>query len=275
MPEIAEVALMADSIRNILPVNPQIISIVINGGKYQSRPLKNLEEFNTACPLNILSVNTKGKFCWIELADDWIIGLTFGMTGTIMYQSETEVPHVTFNLNDNCRFFYHDVRRFGNITLTNDRRWLQSKLKSLGPDMLTGPEITDEQFIQALRRFDNQNICKVLMNQKAVSGIGNYLKSEVLYKAKISPFICVKAIPDKVLSELHRIIRQTTKQAYQAQGASLYTYKSANRRKGSFQKMLQVYGKTYDPKGRKVLKVKTSDGRSTYFVPEVQKVYVC
>ena len=38
------------------------------------------------------------------------------------------------------------------------------------------------------------------MNQSIISGIGNYIKSESLYKTKISPYNIINDIPDEILT---------------------------------------------------------------------------
>jgi len=73
MPEIAEVRLIADNIEAFLK-NKQIIQIELLHPetivKYAERNINGLAEFNQAIannPINVISVNTRGKFCWIEL----------------------------------------------------------------------------------------------------------------------------------------------------------------------------------------------------------------
>jgi formamidopyrimidine-DNA glycosylase len=55
--------------------------------------------------------------------------------------------------------------------------------------------------IKKKKNFDKA-IGNVLMNQKVISGIGNYLRSEILYVSKINPFRIVKNISDNELKEI-------------------------------------------------------------------------
>ena len=335
MPEIAEVALMADAIREIL--NGQSLSkIHILGGRYliykiqdelgqwvskikvvtdnnverwvlvnpenfphgQYLPeLKNFQEFVVALPLSVLSVNVKGKFCWIELENEWYIGITFGMSGGIYYEPTDEVLsdhskltghkiskmeytkhfHIKFETSSGSAFYFGDARKFGTITLSKDRSQLKKKLDKLGPDMLTGQPITDEQFIEIFRqyKFNSSNICQVLMGQKAISGVGNYIKAEVLYECGINPWALVSDLNDQNLIQLHSSIRRIAHLAYFGHGASLYTYTGTRKEKGSFQNLLQVYGKKTDPNGLEVVIIpdkQSPDRRATHYVISKQTI---
>lgn len=279
MPEIAEVTLMADAIRSIA-LNRCLLNIEIFGGKYLNKGLDNLDQLRQDCPLIVESVNVKGKLVWMQLEHQWFILITFGMSGAIRYHTSESVStanrfHLKFCLSEDQCFYFHDPRQFGNIIITHDQLVLNSKLSKLGPDMLTGPELTDSQFINIFRqsKFCSKNICCVLMCQEAISGIGNYLKAEILYRSRINPWVIVSDLDDQTLINLYHCIRETTQMAYQNHGASLYTYTGVRNEKGNFQDMLYVYNKKTDPNGYTVVRIpdhQSPDKRTTYYVPMVQ-----
>ena len=73
--------------------------------------------------------------------------------------------------------YYRDTRRFGTFKIFHkDNSTLDKKLATLGPDMLNDPPSFDE-FVMRLRKKNHWNITKALMDQKVVSGIGNYIKA--------------------------------------------------------------------------------------------------
>ncbi len=83
MPEIAEVALTAQ-ILDKYTKGKYIKNIEFKSGRYQKKPPANFENIRISFPLKIISVNSKGKFLWIELGEDtvdWYIWNTFGLTG--------------------------------------------------------------------------------------------------------------------------------------------------------------------------------------------------
>jgi formamidopyrimidine-DNA glycosylase len=285
---------MADAIREII-MGQALAKVEILGGRYAKNGIDRLDTLSTILPMQVTTVNVKGKFCWIELEKDWYIAITFGMSGGIYYEPTEEILHeysqqqgkqvtlteykkhfhVKFLTQNGRCFYFGDPRRFGTIKISNDRKDLQKKLNKLGPDMLTGPPITDQQFIHIFRstKFGQKNICDALMKQEAVSGVGNYIKSEVLYQCHINPWACVVDLNDEVLEHLHHAIREIARKAYNGHGASLYTYSGTRREKGSFQDMLRVYGKSIDPEGRPVQVIpegKSPDNRATHYVSCVQ-----
>ena len=296
MPEIAEVALMVDAIREILK-GQRLAKIEVLGGRYQKHPLDNLTELAQQLPLKVSSINVKGKFCWIELGNNWYLSITFGMAGGIYYEPNDAVLqdytaisgkvmtrqeymkhfHVKFEAEDGHCFYFGDPRHFGTISIATNRTSLDKKLGQLGPDMLTGSPISDAQFIQIFRRavFNNKNICRVLMEQKAVSGVGNYIKAEILYQCRINPWAIVTDLSDSTLIQLHQAIRSIAQMAYRGHGATLYTYSGTRREKGSFQEMLKVYGKDVDPYGNPIVLISdqvSPDKRTTHYVPSVQTI---
>ena len=303
LPEIAEVALMAEAIRQ-KSLERSLLGVEVLGGRYSRQKLEGLAALQAALPLVVTVVQTKGKRCWLELANGWIIIISFGMSGGIYYQPDAATLaaqsqrsgktisaeeyrkhfHLLFRVGapagvagaagegEDC-WYFGDPRQFGSIVMTTDRSVLSTLLDELGPDMLTGAEITDAEFIAAFRRFNRKNISAVLLEQKAVSGVGNYLRCEVLYLCRISPWAQVGDLSNEDLCRLHRAIRDTAAAAYQGHGASLYTYKGIRQEKGHFQEALQVYNRDKDPLGRSVIHMtKGPAGRGVYYVPEHQTI---
>jgi formamidopyrimidine-DNA glycosylase len=113
------------------------------------------------------------------------------------------------------------------------------------------------------------------MEQESISGVGNYIKSEVLYECQINPFALVSDLDDQTLIHLHHSIRTIAQEAYKGRGASLYSYTGTRREKGSFQAMLKVYGKSMDPEGQNVVIIpekQSPDKRTTHYVPTKQTI---
>jgi endonuclease-8 len=80
---------------------------------------------------------------------------------------------------------------------------LHPSLSRLGPDLLKPPVDVDE----AVRRLREParadlDIAVALLDQRALAGIGNEVKNEVLWQARTSPFTPVRSLQDAVLREL-------------------------------------------------------------------------
>ena len=108
------------------------------------------------------------------------------------------------------------------------------------------------------------------MNQSVISGIGNYLKAEILYACEISPHRFCKDITETEFKSLAESCYWITRLSYKMGGATLATYKDAAGKKGEFSRRFAVYNQKYDPEGRVVIKETTKDKRMTHWVPEVQ-----
>jgi endonuclease-8 len=83
----------------------------------------------------------------------------------------------------------------------------QNDLANLGPDFLGGTF----DFEEALRRMRVRNedeIANVLLDQRVVAGIGNEYKSEVLFLARIRPFMRVAELTDEQLRHLLELARK-------------------------------------------------------------------
>ena len=98
------------------------------------------------------------------------------------------------------------------------------------------------------------------MDQTKISGLGNYLKSDMLYLCAIHPSSeCGNIPPDKRI-ELFKAVLQVPRNTL------------ANYAKGGRARKI-IYGKKVDVRGNKVDKVKTGDKRNTHYVPSSQKLY--
>ena len=123
-------------------------------------------------------------------------------------------------------------------------------------------------FIKLLRRYNDNTLPKVLMDQSVVSGIGNYVKAEVLYKSKVSPHVKIKDLADTMLECIYLNTLDILRRSYVAGGVSVRNYEDLNNVKGNFVRL--VYNKSEDPYGNKVITEITDDKRTTHWVPTIQ-----
>jgi endonuclease VIII len=83
---------------------------------------------------------------------------------------------------------------------------IHPSLSRLGPDLLKAPIDVDE----AIRRLRDPSradmpIAVALLDQRALAGIGNEVKNEILWRAGVSPFVRVADVEDVTLRELVRL----------------------------------------------------------------------
>lgn len=275
MPEGPEVKIIGEQLSSILS-NKTLVELKILSGKYTGKcQLLNYQQFSKSLPLKINRIETKGKLIYFILEHGWYLFNTLGMSGT--YSDKfTKHCHLEFIFCDpsknsqKCQLWFYDVRRFGNMYCSQSQPFINQKLDSIGPDMLSKPP-TQRQFIDIYRKRNKINICKVLMDQAQVSGCGNYLKAEILYDCKISPWHTIEELSDTQLIKLYQSFKKMISLSYRHQGTTLATYKDVQGIKGNFSNMLKVYRKEKTAKNELIVREKTPDGRSTFWVPTVQK----
>ncbi|XP_028813952.1 endonuclease 8-like 1 isoform X2 [Denticeps clupeoides] len=136
----------------------------------------------------------KGQIKAAQTAEPMDVVFRFGMSGHFSFTSVTDLPkhaHLRFYTTD-CPprvLSFVDTRRFG--------RWHPSGSwqPDRGPCVILEYESFRGNVLSHLsdKAFDRP-ICEMLLNQKFFNGIGNYLRAEILYRAKIPPFVKARSV---------------------------------------------------------------------------------
>lgn len=230
-------------------------------------PPDGYEELVDLLPLNILGTGVHGKFMYWLLGSSWSVWSTLGMTGQWARDSSSHT-RVEFLVSGE-KIFYNDIRNFGTLKFVKGPKPLIDKLQSLGPDLLS-EECPPGLFIACLRRQNNKLIVQALMDQSVVSGVGNYIKSDSLWLAGISPHRKVSEITDSELHTLNKAIRDVMLSSFESGGATISSFKDFNGKEGEYGSKFLVYNRKVDPLGNDIKKEKTKDGRSTFWSPAKQ-----
>ena len=255
-------------------------------GRYVKKPPEGLEQIllglrpKGAGPI-ISEIGTKGKFMWWKLIVDddplpWYMHCTYGMSGGWFKTSTKHTAFVvTYSdsgsplLRDTHNVFFNDPRHFGTIKFVHGDRAHVAKLATLGP-CIFGPEFTPEIFTKNVLRKHTRTIAEALMDQHAVAGIGNYIKSECLHRAGISPWRRVTDITSDEYASLHGHVVDVATESYRSQGATISTYRTVDGAKGTTQFDFKVYSKKTCPKGHDVRKEETPEGRTSHWCSSCQ-----
>jgi DNA-formamidopyrimidine glycosylase len=272
MPEGPEVKRFVDQLNHILD-NSILTKIKIISGRYakHSKP-DGWDAFEQLLPLKIDKINCKGKFIyWTFQNTESNMWNTLGMTGS--WGIHPDHKRVEFSITDSNGIshsvYFSDIRNFGTLKFSNSKNELTKKLDSIGPDMLSDPPDFD-LFKQLILNQGSKNLCKAIMDQSVISGVGNYVKAEALYLSKISPHRDCSSLSGLDISNLYKSIRSILAESYSSGGSTLKTYKDLYGNLGSYSGRFLVYGKKNDPAGNPVMTVETQDGRTTHWVPLVQ-----
>lgn len=258
--------------------NTRITAIRVLSGRYLKKPIQHLDK--VGFPITVTDIGTKGKFMFLELSNGWYVFITHGMSGTWVHEglgAETRYDHFDTKHNriefvtPKGSLFYNDYRNFGTFQIMTDKASLDDKLAELGPDILDDT-ITMEQFFGRMK--PNKKIAELLMDQKVVSGIGNYLRAEILWYARISPH------------RLYKTFTQDEKQRLFYAAYNLIRYHTIKKKSKKYPSMnptkldyhlnitpsidFFVYRQEKDYYGNDVVSEKLGD-RTIHWVPAIQK----
>ena len=148
-----------------------------------------------------------------------------------------------------------------------------TQIQELGPD-LTDPGFDRQEVVRRLRARDDAPLHEALLDQRVLSGIGNVLKSEVLYVARVNPFRHVSTIDDATFDRIMDVSLRLMKMNIDE--GHLLKSSIGRRTTGSLDPgvKLFVYGRGGKPCRRCGAPIQASktgrDARLTYWCPRCQ-----
>ena len=290
MPEVVEVRKYADFLNKILK-NKNIIEINILQGRYKKYgPFERYNQLKDKLPIKVLDIKTKGKFLYFILEDDYYIFSTLGLRGGWTYKLNEKYQFTTLvnnsykknalnHLNvefkiDKGSIYYFDMLSFGTLKIVIGKDQLNKKLNSLAPDIM---DITLDLFINQITKKNNleKPIGNVLMNQKVISGIGNYLRSDILWLSHISPFTLVKNIDLIELKKIYKNALLLTWGEYNyEEGLKLKKFNKKDKLPKDYDREFFVYNQKLDIYDNPIIKEELYEGsqkRFIYWVKSIQK----
>jgi len=183
--------------------------------------------------------------------------------------------NVEFVMDTGVIGYFYDQLSFGTLKIVETRAELEKKLKELGADMLdetTGIEIFKKAVLKGTNK--EKMIGNVLVNQKVISGIGNYLRADGLWLARISPFRKVGALSDMELETIYNCFRALMWGDYAPEEARKKGYIGGDFKiPHDYKREFFIYRQETDIDGRKVVKKELYEGtqkRYIYWIPEIQ-----
>jgi formamidopyrimidine-DNA glycosylase len=298
MPEINEVRQYAKFLLSYLK-NTNITQVNILNGRYKKHgPFEHYNELIKYLPIKLLDVNTKGKFLYMTLASaahstkKFYLFSTLGLSGGWIYKKHgehskfdhptileyldkksvdsymsTSIKHlnVEFKTNKGSMYFY-DTLSFGTLKVIDDEKYLDKKLNSIGPDIM---DIDYDKFNEQITKKKNLNkvIGIVLMDQKTISGVGNYLRADILWMCKISPFRKVNKLSDQEVKLIfHNSKVLTWGQFDKKEAKRLKIISTKDKLPADYDRDFFVYNEDEDINGHKVIKEELYEGSQKRFI---------
>lgn len=300
MPEVIEVLKYADFLRTKFK-HSKINEINVINGRYKKHgDFENLAALRAALPQKVSNIETKGKFLYIQFENGMYLFSTLGLSGGWLWESKDNkvqfghlLKHfpidqldqyhkeaqnhrnVEFKTDEGSVYFY-DTLSYGTLKVAIDKSELDKKLATLGPD-ISQEETTLELFSKQMAKVKGEKLIgNVLLNQKVISGVGNYLRADVLWLCKMSPFRKMKDISTAEMKCIWKNTRMLTWAKYNYKKGVKLGFIEANHPKTpeDYDREFYVYFQNADPNGHTVKKEELYDGsnkRFIHWVPDIQK----
>ena len=177
---------------------------------------------------------------------------------------------VELKLEDGRSIHYRDIRRLGTLSLMRPDRF-DDYSAALGVEPLD-PAFTDKH-LSVLLRASRQAVKKLLMDQRAIAGIGNIYANEALFRARIDPSRVANRVAPEEAAALHSAIVNVLRESIEARGTSFRDYRDASGGRGSFVERLAAYGRAGEPCplcGARLVGTHAIDGRMTVLCARCQ-----
>jgi formamidopyrimidine-DNA glycosylase len=214
----------------------------------------------------VLAVERRGKTIVIRLDDGNSILIHLRMTGRLLLQESSQRPkhgrwRITFKEGN---IFLVDVRRFATVKIEKTRK---DKTEN---DLLAG--FNEEIFLQK-QAGRKVNVKVLLMDPKAIAGIGNIYACEILHTAGISPLRQASTLSIKEWKAVFSRAKSILKKGIEKRGTSISDWRDLYGCKGENQNELKAYGREgqcCSICGGTIYRIKQG-GRSTFYCPDCQK----
>lgn len=232
----------------------------------------------------ILKVGRWGKQMWLQLDNGFVL-MHLGMTGFVQISGQSRLRYESSPSNkkemleewpprftklllrfaDDSEMIFADARRLGRVAASTAKSetemiaFLQSKL---GFDPILSDDLKLDNFI-SLTQKRRVKLKSLLLDQKYVAGVGNWMADDILLEARLSPHRLGSSLDESECKALLRAIRHISQTAIDAEA-----------QKAQFpQQWLFHIRWNHGKETLTGLPVKEErlGGRSTFWIPKLQK----
>lgn len=221
------------------------------------------------------AVRRRAKYLLLDSAGGSAL-IHLGMSGSLrVIPASTTAQlhdHVDLVLDDGMALRLRDPRRFGALLWAGTDPLSDPRLVHLGPEPLDA-QAFDGSYLYRISRGRRQAVKNLLMDSRAVVGVGNIYANEALFQAGIRPGTAAGRLSKIACTRLVDAVRQVLLEAIAAGGTTLRDFLDSQGRPGFFAQQLQVYGRAGEPCMRcaNVVRRKLLGQRATYYCPRCQR----
>jgi DNA-formamidopyrimidine glycosylase len=276
MPEICECHLIANSLNTLC--SGKILNKLQfdDKSKFYKHPIKNILNL----PSLLTRVYAHGKKIIFELENNEYIISSLGMEGhwvlkpekhsNLWLEFEDKTSETCSGCSTSKTIYFDDSRHFGLIEIALNKKELNEIMKKVGYCLLTQRDkITKDWWrLQFSNKRIKKPLCDFLLDQKRFSGIGNWIRAEVLYKAKLNPHRKIYDLNENEIENLRLSVFEIIDIGYKLGGLTIATYWDPTGKTGKY--ICQCYNRKKDNLGNEVIREKMGGGRMIHWVKEIQ-----
>ena len=284
MPELPEVETIARQLKDLV-VGRRVRGFTSHWHKL-TEPLSARDFEKRLIGRQITGVSRRGKFVVLELDEGEALIVSLRMTGQLLFRDDPTVEdrfvRAVVRFEDGTLLNFADTRKFGRMAIvdradlvdgTHERRRAREPLhRALGIEPLSR-RFTARYLTDLLRRRTRAAIKPLLLDQRAIAGVGNIYAIEALWRAKINPLRQAGSLRPAEIARLHEAIRWVLRKGIRFGGASRRDYVDARGNEGRMQREFNVYGRAGEscPRcGREIVRTVVA-GRGTFHCPRCQR----
>jgi formamidopyrimidine-DNA glycosylase len=272
-----------------MPESPEILYFTVLLNKMLKNKKIEKIKFNTDKPAIIpddfegiiKEIDSKGKILWMETTSKrankkYYIHIHFGITGWIEDKKPKKNIKYEIIIRDEngkrTKIYMEDRRRFSRINIY-DREVHEEKINNLGTSIFT-KEFTEDKLRQIIRSRKTY-IASLIMEQKKISGIGNYIKNEAIYMSGLDARIKSNEITEEEIKKLYKNILYVAYSSLYEQleerkikNDFIENYKRYNVNKPEKIEVpykFRIYGRERTEDNKKIKKIKVA-GRDSYII---------
>ena len=258
MPELPEVEVVKKSLINKMQ-NLIVKAIKINDGRLRYKIDRN--KMKKIVGLKFKKISRRSKYLLFFFNKDIVMLVHLGMTGKFFFvnskksklktsfyydineNKDQRHDRVIFDLSNNQKLIYNDIRKFGFIKFISRLNLDQNiHLKHLGPEPLSTR--FNSGYFKNYIKGKERTIKNLLMDQRFISGLGNIYVNEILFFSGVRPAKKIKKLTNFEIQKIIKFSKKIISKAIVLGGSSIKDFSSSSGKKGSFQQHFSVYGKT-------------------------------
>jgi formamidopyrimidine-DNA glycosylase len=221
----------------------------------------------------ILGTGRRGKLALIRCEGGRTLVFHLKMTGQFLFARRGALPDKHTRLviplsGTGGDLHFRDIRKFGFMCFLGPAS-PSPEIDGLGPEPLGIGRGDFAEILESRRGA----VKSLLLDQRAIAGIGNIYADEMLFRAGIHPLTRGSSLGEDRAKVLWRSMRAVLREAIARKGSSIRDYAGPDGEPGGFQERHRVYGR----EGEKCLRCGSPirrirvGGRSSFFCPRCQR----